>query len=161
MPIDLEVGVMMHDFAVTEHYTIFMDLPLTFRPERAKRGELAFGFERDRPSRFGILPRHGDNSTIRWFEAPACYVFHTLNAYEQGDEVVLTACRMNATNVLGLSETLEHHRQSNTSDSENNASRLYCWRFNLATGTVWEEALDDMPSDFPRINENLTGRQTR
>lgn len=161
VPIDLAVGVMMHDFAVTEHYTIFMDLPLTFRQERLKRGEPAFAFEHDRPSRFGILPRHGDNSSIRWFEAPACYVFHTLNAYEQGDEVVLAACRMNATNVLGLSETLEHHRESNTTDSKNDASRLHSWRFNLATGAVREEALDDMPSDFPRINENLTGRQTR
>jgi len=161
VPIDLPVGVMMHDFAVTEHHTIFMDLPLTFRPERLQRGEPAFAFEPDSPSRFGILPRHGENSNIHWFEAPACYVFHTLNAYEAGDEVVLTACRMNATNVLGASETLEHHRESKTTDSKNNASRLYCWRFNLATGAVREEALDDQPSDFPRVNEQLTGRQTR
>ena len=161
VPIDLEVGVMMHDFAVTEHYTIFMDLPLTFRPERAKRGEPAFAFERNRPSRFGILPRHGDNSTIRWFEAPACYVFHTLNAHEEGDEVVLTACRMNATNVFELSETLDHHLESKTTDGENDAARLHRWQFNLATGAVREEALDDSPSEFPRMNEKLTGRQTR
>ncbi len=161
VPIDLPVGVMMHDFAVTEHHTIFMDLPLTFRPERLQRGEPAFAFEPDTPSRFGILPRHGENSNIRWFEAPACYVFHTLNAYEVDDEVVLTACRMNATNVLGASETLEHHRESKTTDSKNDASRLYCWRFNLTTGAVREEALDDQPSDFPRVNEQLTGRQTR
>ena len=161
VPIDLEVGVMMHDFAITEHYTIFMDLPLTFRPERMQLGKPAFEFERDRPSRFGILPRHGDNSTIRWFEAPPCYVFHTLNAYEEGDEVVLVACRMNSTNVLSPSETLEHHKESNTSDREDEASRLHRWRFNLATGGIKEEALDDASSDFPRINENLTGRQTR
>jgi len=35
--IDLPVGVMMHDFAITEHYTLFMDLPLTFRLERMQR----------------------------------------------------------------------------------------------------------------------------
>lgn len=159
VPIDLPIGVMMHDFAVTENYTVFMDLPLTFRPERLKRGEPAFGFEPDRPSRFGILPRHGDNSNIRWFEAPACYVFHTLNAYEQGDEVVLIACRMNTTNVLGLSDTL-HHRESSTNERDN-ASHLHCWRFNLATGAVEEELLDDRPSDFPRFNERFTGRQTQ
>jgi len=161
VPIDLPVGVMMHDFAVTEHYTVFMDLPLTFRPERLKRGKPVLAFEHDRPSRFGILPRHGDNSTIRWFEASACYVFHTLNAYEQGDEVVLTACRMNATNIFGLSETLEHQREINTVDSDNDASRLYHWRFNLATGAVREGALDDQTSEFPRVNEQLIGRQTR
>gem|GEM_PF-3788019 len=32
--------------------------------------------------------------TIRWFESPSCYVFHTLNAYEVGDDIVLIACRM-------------------------------------------------------------------
>jgi carotenoid cleavage dioxygenase-like enzyme len=94
VPIELPVGVMMHDFAITERHTIFMDLPLTFRIERAMQGGPPLAFERDRPSRFGIMPRHGDGTGIRWFEAPACFVYHTLNAYEDGDEVVLTACRM-------------------------------------------------------------------
>jgi carotenoid cleavage dioxygenase len=161
VPIDLEVGAIVHDFAVTDRHTIFMDLPLTFRPERMQRGEPALRFERDRPSRFGILPRHGDNSSIRWFEAPPCYVFHTLNAHEQGDEVVLIACRMNSTNIFSPSETLEQHKESDTSDRGDEAARLHQWRFNLATGAVREETLDDAPSEFPRINENLTGRQTR
>jgi len=78
----------MHDFAITEHYTLFMDLPLTFRLERMQR-EPPLLFESDRPSRFGLLPRHKDNSNIRWFEAPACYIFHTLNAYERGRVVLI------------------------------------------------------------------------
>jgi carotenoid cleavage dioxygenase len=153
VPIDLPVGVMMHDFAITEHYTIFMDLPVTFRPERMKRGEPPLMFEPTRPSRFGILPRHGDNSSIRWFESPACYVFHTLNAYSEGDEVVLVACRMNSTNVLMSDQT--------PIETEGDIARLYRWRFNLITGKVQEEALDDRVSDFPRVNEQLLGRPTR
>lgn len=82
VPIELPIGVMMHDFAITENYTIFMDLPLTFSMQRMQQGQPPLMFEGDRPSRFGIVPRHGDNSSIRWFESPACYVFHTLNAYE-------------------------------------------------------------------------------
>lgn len=103
IPIEIPTPVMMHDFAITENYTIFMDLPLTFRPERMQQGKVMIMFESDRPSRFGILPRHGDNSNIRWFESPPCYIFHTLNAYEQGDEVVLIACRMSSTSVLDFS----------------------------------------------------------
>lgn len=49
-----------------------------------QRGEPALMFESNRSSRFGIMPRHGDQNSIRWFESPACYVFHTLNAYEEG-----------------------------------------------------------------------------
>ncbi len=152
VPIDLPMGVMMHDFAITENYTIFMDLPLTFSGERMRRGEPLMMFERDRPSRFGIVPRHGDNSSIRWFESPACYVFHTLNAYDDGEEVVLIGCRMNSTTVLS---------QDSQSDPEGNIPRLHQWRFNLSTGNVREEMLDDVPAEFPRVNENLLGRQTR
>jgi len=153
VPIDLPIAVMMHDFAITENYTIFMDLPLTLSQERARRGESMMMFERDRSSRFGIVPRHGDNSNIRWFESPACYVFHTLNAYEEGDEVVLIACRMNST-TLGVP-------QDTHADPQESIPRLYQWRFNLNTGAVREEMLDDVPTEFPRVNESFLGRQTR
>lgn len=158
VPIDLPVGVMMHDFAITEHYTIFMDLPLTFRRERLQRGEPAFAFERDRPSRFGILPRHGDNQTIRWFEAPSCYVFHTLNAYEVGDDIVLIACRMGSTSVLGASPG---SHEGDNRQIRSDVPLLYHWRFNLKTGAVQEQTLDDRPCEFPRINEQYLGRQSR
>ncbi len=153
VPINIPMAVMMHDFAITENYTIFMDLPLTMSQERMQRGEPGLMFERDKPSRFGIVPRHGDNSNIRWFESPPCYIFHTLNAYEEGEEVVLIGCRMNSTTVLISEDT--------AADPEGDTPRLHRWRFNLNTGTVREESLDDVPSEFPRVNENFLGRQTR
>lgn len=153
VPIEIPVPVMMHDFAITENYTIFMDLPLTFSTERLYRGEPMLMFESDRPSRFGVVPRSGDNSNIRWFESSPCYVFHTLNAYEEGDEVVLIGCRMSSTTVLVDTD--------NQADSDGNIPRLHQWRFNLKTGTVREQQLDDVAAEFPRVNENLLGRQTR
>lgn len=153
-PIDIAMPVMMHDFAITEDYTIFMDLPLNISKERMKRGEPLMKFERDKPSRFGIVPRYGNNSNIRWFESPACYIFHTLNAYEEEDEVVLIACRMNSTTVLDTPQ--ETH-----TDSEADTPRLHRWRFNVKTGKVSEEMLDDIASEFPRINENFLGQKTR
>ncbi|MBD2293563.1 carotenoid oxygenase family protein [Anabaena sphaerica FACHB-251] len=152
VPIELPMGVMMHDFAITENYTIFMDLPLTFSPERMQRGEPMIMFESQRPSRFGIVPRHGDNSNIRWFESPSCYVFHTLNAYEAGDEIILIACRMSSTTVL---------ESGSSTDPTANIPLLHRWRFNLSTGAVTEEMLDDVPAEFPRVNENLLGRKTQ
>jgi carotenoid cleavage dioxygenase len=116
-----------------------------------KRGEPMLMFESDRSSRFGIVPRHGNNSQIRWFETPSCYIFHTLNAYEDKDEVVLIASRMSSTTVLGSKDT----------DSDADIPRLHRWRFNLKTGKVQEEMLDDVAAEFPRVNENLLGRSTQ
>ena len=153
IPIELPVGVMMHDFAITEHYTIFLDFPFTFRPERMAQGQPIFLFEEETPSRFGILPRHGEPSDIRWFESPSCYGFHTLNAYESGDEVILIACRMESTNALGITKE--------NSNSAGNMPYLYEWRFNLQTGAVQEGALGEIACEFPRINERYVGRKNR
>ena len=35
------------------------------------------------------------------------------------------------------------------------------WTFNLVTGAVREERLDDVPTEFPRMNEDRLGRPTR
>jgi carotenoid cleavage dioxygenase-like enzyme len=153
VPITMPEPVMMHDFAITEDYTIFMDLPLTFSMERMKRGEPAFMFERKRPSRFGIVPRYGDNRNIHWFKTHACYVFHTLNAYEEGDEVILIACRMSSTSVLNSDD--------NQRNPEGDIPRLHRWRFNMKTGKLRDQRLDEVASEFPRINDNFLGRKTR
>ncbi|MBD2663708.1 retinal pigment epithelial membrane protein [Richelia sinica FACHB-800] len=153
VPIELPMAVMMHDCAITENYTILLDLPLTFSPERMQRGEPMMMFESDRPSRFGIIPRHGDNSNIRWFESSPCYIFHTLNAYEEGEEIVLIGCRMSSTNVLISQDTPPH--------PQGDIPRLHRWTFNLTTGAVHEEQLDEIPGEFPRVNENWVGRKNQ
>lgn len=155
VPIDLPIGVMMHDFAITENYTIFLDLPLTFRVERLQRREPAYMFEPNSSSRVGILPRYGDNSSIRWFEIPTCYVVHTLNAYEIGEEVVLLGCRANDAKALNVPT------QTKLNNSQEDKPSLYRWRFNLRKGVVKSETIDDWPSEFPTLNQQWLGRQNR
>ena len=144
MPIDLPNPVLIHDFAITENYTVFMDLPLLFDKKRMLRGKMPIRFAPDVPSRFGIMPRHGDQTAIRWFDVSLCYVFHVLNAYERGDEVIVIACRMAETHLL--------------QPPIREISNLYRWRFNMKSGMVQEEALDDTICDFPRLNETRVGR---
>ncbi len=78
-----------------ENYTIF--LPLTFDLTRVADGNLPFFFDQDRPARYGVVKRHGDHNDIHWFEGPPCYMFHTLNAFEQGNEIILVGCRNEST----------------------------------------------------------------
>jgi carotenoid cleavage dioxygenase len=150
-PLELEAAVMMHDMAITENHSIIMDLPLLFDLEAALEGGAPLRFDRERPARWGILPRHGGNADVRWFESPACYVFHTSNAYEEGDEIVLLGCRMEHTDVL-----IDEGAQE-----DSNNARMHRWRFDLTTGGVKEESLDDDATDFPRVNESRLGRPNR
>ena len=78
-----------HDMAVTEHYTILHDFPMRPDPQALAQGRYKIRFHNDQPSRFGVLPRYGQASDIRWFEAKPTYMLHVVNAWEDGDEVVM------------------------------------------------------------------------
>jgi carotenoid cleavage dioxygenase len=83
--IDCNEPRMVHDFAITEHYAIFLDLPLVFNKKNLFSEKGFFEFRKDGVSRIGILPRYDkDISNMRWFPVDPCYVFHTANAFEEG-----------------------------------------------------------------------------
>ena len=69
--IDLPGPRLPHDMAITERHSILMDLPLFNDPEAARHGRFKLFFDRDMPSRFGVIPRYGNSCQIRWFEADA------------------------------------------------------------------------------------------
>ncbi|GAB3731138.1 carotenoid oxygenase family protein [Amycolatopsis oliviviridis] len=101
------------------------------------------------PARIGVMPREGGNGDIRWFEVEPCYVFHPMNAYDDGDTIVLDVVRhpkMFDTELLGPAE---------------GPPTLDRWTVDLAAGKVVEERLDDQGQEFPRVDERLVGRPHR
>ena len=80
---------MMHDFAVSRNYAIFMDLPAIFDMELAMSGGMPIRWSDDYPARFGVMPREGTDAQVKWFNVNPCYCFHTLNAFEEDDELVV------------------------------------------------------------------------
>ncbi|KAK4771698.1 hypothetical protein SAY87_032230 [Trapa incisa] len=156
VPITISDPIMMHDFAITENYAIFMDLPLYFRPkEMVKEKKLIFTFDASKKSRFGVLPRYAKNDhDIRWFELPNCFIFHNANAWEEGDEVVLITCRIENPDLDMVNGAIKEKL-----DNFNN--ELYEMRFNMKTGLALQKKLSAPSVDFPRINESYTGRKQR
>jgi len=152
--INLPRPVMIHDLAITENYTIIFDQPLTLNqsPQKVQQGEPWHQFRKDLPSSFGIIPRYGDNDSIYWFESSAFYTPHTLNAYEEGDEIVLMGTRVTE---AGISQTVGEPIFLGK------LPELYMWRLNLKTGEWKEEMLDDLPAEFPTINEQRIGRKNQ
>ena len=147
-------AVMMHDFAITRNYTIFLDLPLTISAARPLLGRPMISYRPECGARFGILPRYAKGSGIKWFDVDPCYVFHVLNAFEQGDEVVVYGCRFpQAPRIMGPDKPARDRLQLD--------AVMYCWRFNRRTGEVHEGPIDDLPVEFPRVDDMLIGSDAR
>jgi carotenoid cleavage dioxygenase-like enzyme len=79
---------MVHDFIVTANYVLFPILPLTGSMERARNGLPPYMWEPYKGAYVGVMRRDGSAKDIRWFRGEACYVFHTMNAWEEGDRIV-------------------------------------------------------------------------
>jgi carotenoid cleavage dioxygenase-like enzyme len=145
--IELPNMVMMHDFNITEHYTIFMDLPLVLDLELLSTG-VPFSFKKDAGARLGVMPRGGTASDVRWFEIEPCYVFHPVNAFDKDGIITLYVSRLESAFNGG-------------SDEYGSVGRLYRWQINLNTGAVTEEKIDDRGADFGRTDDRLVGLDSR
>ncbi len=150
--ITMPFSPLMHDFAITENYTIFPLFPLTWDFQRVMRRENIFKWEPHLNSRFAIMPRYGKNEDVLWFEIPACLAMHTINAFEQGDKIILDMVAM---------DDIPNQAIAFEDDSVTYANYLTRWVFDLKTGKASQERLDNMNVEFPRVDERFNGRQYR
>ena len=86
---------MVHDCSITERWTVVYDLPVTFDLDAAMGGaRVPLRVERRPTAPASALCRSaGAGADVRWFEVEPCYVFHPLNAHDDGDRVVLDVVR--------------------------------------------------------------------
>ncbi|HEY0941966.1 MAG TPA: carotenoid oxygenase family protein [Steroidobacter sp.] len=161
-PIPLPGPRLPHDLTFSEHYTILNDFPVFWDEELLKSRIHAVRMHPNLPSRFAIIPRHGSAADVRWFEAEPTYVLHFMNAYEQGDEIIMDAYfQDNPTPgaLAGAPPGFEHMMAY--LDEQSFRPHLRRWRFNLRTGTTREEPLDDRILEFGTINQQYAGRPYR
>ena len=158
VPVPLPGARMPHDMWITDKHTILMDLPLYADPRIQAEGRHKLTFNRDIPSRFAVIPRFGGTEDIKWFETEPCYIYHTVNAWEDGEEIVLDFCRTRQPKppsrpITGpLESVLEYLRLD---------AHYYRYRFNLRTGKSTETPLDDLNTEFPVINTQVLGQKSR
>ncbi len=151
---------LQHDIAITERYSLLFDMSMMWDEELLAKGKIRVRFYRDKPTRIGVLPRRGAGSEVRWFEVAPCYMYHAINAWEEGDSIVLIGCR------------IEHPLADDPSNPRSSREvptigflrlepRLHRWRLNLTTGAATEEPLDDVLTEFPRMDNRRLGRRSR
>ena len=151
---DAPFASMVHDFMVTENHVLFPILPLTASLARAMSGRPAFAWEPDKGAHVGVMRRDGEVSSIRCFNAPACYVFHPMNAWEEGTKLFADVMRYDVAPLFP---------NPDGSAGERSAARLVRWTLDLAgdSDAIAETALDDLDGEFPRFDERFATRPYR
>ncbi|MBU6188758.1 MAG: carotenoid oxygenase family protein [Betaproteobacteria bacterium] len=165
MPVELPGPRLPHDMAITTNYTILHDLPLFYDMDAFSAGRHKLRFYEQMPARFGIVPRHGNPSQIRWFEANPIYIYHVSNAWEEDDgqggtEIVMTGTPFKfPRRPDGMIDAAKVPRYFAELDND---CMFYEWRFNLRTGQTRERVIDDfINTEFPVINSTMQGVRTR
>jgi carotenoid cleavage dioxygenase len=145
-------SAMVHDFLVTRNHVLFPILPLTGSLERAMSGKPAFAWEPAKGAHVGVMKRDAAVSTIRWFQCDPCYVFHPMNAYEDGGKIVA--------DVMQYPEApLFPSPDGKPGDPAKAIAKLTRWTFDLAanTDTFQTAEIDDLSGEFPRLDERFAG----
>lgn len=147
---------MVHDFIVTRDHVLFPILPLTGSMERARRGLPPYAWEPACGAHVGIMRRDGGVSSMRWFTGEPCYMFHALNAWDEGDRVVAYVMQSEAAPLFPLPD-------GTPGDPKKASSRLCRWTFDLAgnSNTFKQDYVDDLTGEFPRLDERFTGAKNR
>lgn len=145
-------AAMVHDFIVTSRHVLFPILPLTGSLWRAIRGKPPYAFEPKKNSYVGVMKRGGSTKDIRWFRGDACYVFHVMNAFDDGD-------RIEALVMQSEQPPLFTDADGRPNDPDKSRARLCRWSFDLsgASDEFGRAYLDDITGEFPRIDERRAG----
>ncbi len=145
---------MIHDFFVTRNYAMFPVLPLSGSLQRAMNGLPPFAWEPDKGGHVGVMRRDAGVETMRWFTTDACYVFHPMNMWEDGDKIYVDVMQY---------ENAPFFPNPDGSAGKPAAARLARWTFDLAdnTNTIKRDYIDDMTGEFPRLDERRAGLSYR
>lgn len=144
--VNLPECVMMHDFGVTATRVVFMDLPVTadFSFIAGGHSAMPFGWNDNHQARLGVLDRAASSDdSVKWIDIDPCYVFHLLNTYDDGDNIVMDVVRYERV-----------FTAPGDTDFEKGAA-LVRWTIDVDEGVVESRVLSDIDQEFPRIDPRV------
>jgi carotenoid cleavage dioxygenase len=155
-PIEAPYSGFLHDFLITEDYVIFPLVPVTATAEkRRKPGANVISWAPEMRSYFGIMPRSGGSSDVRWFDVDAFAQYHFWNAYNEGTKVTLMFPAFDSI----------YHFYEDGNEAPIEPGKLNCrevkYTIDLATGSVKREEFDDVAEDYHRVDPRYMGRKWR
>ncbi|HEX6510935.1 MAG TPA: carotenoid oxygenase family protein, partial [Chloroflexota bacterium] len=153
-PLKLPFGAMIHDFALTATKIVFICGPLTLPrvPFGLITHQSSFAdslrWEPERRTRVAILDRASGEA--RWLTTGAFMLFHVVNAFDDGDDVVVDLCAYEDGSIVRrLGEIMRGLWQ-----------RTDAIPTRLRVGSqVSTSRLGDLPLELPRVGRNVLTRE--
>lgn len=151
----------MHSFGMTRRYVVLVEFPFVVNPLRIRFGDgtvaESYRWKPDRGTRFVVIDRE-DGEVVASPEAPAFFAFHHINAYDEGEEVVLDIAAYEDASVV---EDLYLESLHGEPPVGMPAAEIRRYRLDTEDETVTGETLHDTSFELPRLRDDREGRAYR
>ena len=151
---------MLHDIAITDKHIIIPTNCFDTSMERLKAGKIHWGYDKSKPCYVGILERGGNGKDVRWFKGPEAAVIHTINAFTDGDKVIMDS-PVSASNPFPFFPAVD----GSPFDPSKAMCNIRRWTFDLSKkGDSFEETIlfaEPMGGGLARMDDRYIGRHNR
>jgi all-trans-8'-apo-beta-carotenal 15,15'-oxygenase len=149
---------LVHDFIATQTHLVFMICPVRISIMRALLGIADFErlllWEPHRGAQLLIVPLAEPEAVVR-IDVEPFWVWHFVNAFGDGDELVVDLCR------YADFGTLAAIRTGRDADSTASVPLYHRARIDLRGKRMTSEQRHDAPAEFPRVHPQVTGGRHR
>ena len=149
----------LHDFAITPNWAVFLQNAVAFNPTGFVLGQKGaaqcLSSKPGEQGQFWLIPRNGAGAPLQ-IPAPEGFVFHHLNAFEEGDELVVDSIYYDDFPSIGPDVDF---RQVDFETIP--AGQLVRCRIHLQTGAVSKELLEERTCEFAMVNPERQGLAAR
>lgn len=141
----------LHSFAVTERYLVLVEIPLVVPSITLKVGWSPFienyRWEPERGTRFTVV-RKDDGKVVAVRQADPFFTFHHVNAFEEGDELVIDLVRFPDAGIIDALYL------ASLRSAEHELGTLERFRLGLGASTapLASRRLSQLTLELPRIN---------
>lgn len=153
--LDAPYASLAHDCAITENYLVIPVLPVVCDPSLLRSDRAPYRWDPSLRTHLAVVARAGDASEVRWFSSDPCFIFHTVNAWEDEDKIILLVIQFDTA-------PLFPDASGDMAAPDAARGRLCRWTIDLTgkTSEFKREYLDDMSAEFPRVDDRLIGRKS-
>ncbi|MGW2482069.1 carotenoid oxygenase family protein [Streptomyces sp. NPDC001571] len=146
--------MMIHDMALTRRFVVLVLSPVFIDLAAAMSGGSFISWRPERGTRVALIPR--DGGRVRWASDEAFWLWHTVNAYDDGPEgdgdVVLEYVQWSRLTVGGDPASFS---------ADPVLCNLVRARIDPVAGSMVRAELDDCRVELPRVDDRRIGRRHR